>query len=546
MKEGFAAKELWTKFDKKYRLLAGSADHDGGFEVYLNGHQNIPPSSPQRDQALLIAIEQGQWGSELFEDEKTHLSALQLFLSGKIHWSQKATISDVIETQRVYGLMIPCPILTKEGDFTQDAQCFLHPFLFKGMDKIPLNDQELAKFKALIQALPLSERFFFLYPEQEKDIRGSRPSPHNKIRDEIASGDYPFLRLLNVEDFRNKKHPDKNPNTSKLCYCGVIRLSFGAENALGLVDVGIDAWYALIPRMGARQDIDDVERLALLQARLTISGESRVLGLADDLEDIHDVKVPYPDLLSHDDFHRKAYSAFPPNVRKAIEKIINNTREMFRFYWSADIWLLRDSPFFGVVEEAKSQIASAKSEEERTTRLLDSLLHSLYSSYQTRNCSASLQKALDGSLILFDEKLNPKQIVCYFIVDLAMNPSAWRQFNISDNEDYYQDPYPDLIACAKFLKNNGLFTHNMKANILKFECVTQHIRNDYSPPTTMMGAGFEKLKEIDQHLDEYVSQRNNTLLYLGFSRKKIGRAVQPQDAKPRSKARCKLGKVVGT
>ena len=480
-----------------------SRQHSEAFLLFLNNFSKIPKYLTYfQDQALLADLEQGNWGSERLKHPHVHFSAMNLFAAGKISWEQKATISDIVGTTQSFGRFIPFPILTPHGEFTLEAMKHLLPFLHKALRQDAqkkFSKAALNLFKHQVQQLPLSERYFFLFPQQRLVEEESSPSPHAPIRDDLMS----FMETIPVIKAKFLKKIDD----TILSYKGIVRLSFGAENILGRIEFGERNWWHVFPRLG-QQSIDDIDSLSQRRIRPTSTPEAYALGLSERLENVHGVPHEYPDVVIHDEYHRKVLSILGEDVYCGIERIIKLTRETFGFKWSKDIWTLRDADLLN----ARMQLHTGK---ESTTWLFFQVLSATYTLNKLNQCDEETKEALEGKPILRDEKGLPRQIALVFVIDFVKNPQAWRQINIF-REFISDDYYDNLIEYAQLLNNHGLFSPNMKSNVVKL----MHFIENYQIDT--LSQAMKRLQIFDkkpQVLEAYQAQRNNKQVFLGFVNK---------------------------
>lgn len=440
-------------------------------------------------------------------------------------------MSDIIETAQVYGNFIAYPILNEEGELSLDAEKYLKHYLYTPFSRKPLSPAQMVTFKKLVLALPLSERYFFIF-QQKLDENGSSPALHSLLREQLSDVGPSIIRFLNLssreieEEDLEKLYSYDNPDLDRLLrevtsknhpiqlgYEGILKLSYGGENALGLARFDIDNWVALIPRLGT-QTIEDVDYYGMRKSRVTVSGESRLLGFAESKEKVHGVKTVFPDSMAHDEYHRKAKALIGDNVDRGIERIIQQARKVFRYKWSKDLWILRDCDFgAGLQTMACGELGAGTTEE--VTRLFANTLMEDYLYNQLENCTPELSEKL--TTIMFDENKQPRQLALMIVIDLVRNPEIWKNFQITATENYYKDPYPQLITLAKFLNARDVFNENMKNNILKFQCFIEY--QSIKVASSLLGVlqlSLEKFNEIEKNSDQYQPYRNNNRAFLGF------------------------------
>ena len=542
-----------------------TGNHSQAFHLFLNNHKNIPKRLTHfQDQALLEDIKNGDWHSERFQKSNVHYSLMNLFAARKIDWQQKATLSDIIETSRVYGRFIPHCILTEAGEFTEQARTHLLPFLkksvvFEGQEAF--SEDELDDFRKSVMTLPLSERFFFIFPEQKLNEQGSSPSRHSLLRDtfihRLFDAGLSVIRTMRRQSakvsqkaFLEYKNAVENnideywqtittdSHAANLKYEGIVKLSCGAENALGLIDAGLKNWWWMVPRLG-KQTIDDIDQLSQHKIRPTLAPESMHLGLVHAREHLHGGWHEYPEIVAHDDFHRKGTAMLGDDIHQGVERIITLARETFGYKWSKDIWLLRDFELYMENRDLK-----AIDQKEETAYRFASTFFSPYSSDHLENCEEETKEKLKYGHFMMDENKHPRQMALVFVIDLIRNPQVWDEFNILGDEKYYLGlSYEKLIQMAKYLNNKGIFGDSMKDNVIKF---SHFIENESFVPTISedeflpfglwdssdpgIALALEKIKDLETA--DFEPFRDNKRVFLGFRR--IGENVMSPTLDPKA------------
>ncbi len=508
----------WRKKRDSFRFIPfnPNGNHNDEFYTLLND-QTVPKQlSYTLDQLFLSVITLGNWDSPYFRDPKMHYSALNLFSAGKISWIQKTTISDIIESTHVYGDFFACPIFTDTQEFTQEAQDHLFPFLMKNYQGGMLNTAEKEQLRNLMLELPLSERYFFIFYEQKLDENGSSPSPDNfKLR--MDDEKYQPVKLLNVDL--------SHPNIPK--YHGILKFSYGLENALGLINSGIEDWMPVISRIG-KQQINDVDFYSQRQARVTESAESRFLGFIPEIIRVHGIRMAYTDYRAHDRIHADLCTWYGYPIRQAIERIILLARDTFNNTWSTDIWLLRDFVLSKSQDDLKEYIEkeSLISPHEVITRRFDLALQTEYQIRNLEKIYNQYRMRLMGKPILFDNDWFPSHLALCFIIDMIKNPSIWLTFNIKSDENLYTGPYPRLIKMAKYANRCGWLNQNTKENILRFDLFVRSQGPTYIQDQSVWVKDFlvpfpEEHQDIEALMEdiapeEYNPVRNNKVVFLGF------------------------------
>lgn len=494
-------------------------------------------------------LEQNPWQSALFRDPETHYNGLNLFAAGNITWQQQATLSMIIETKQVFGDFEAIPLLNAEGtDFSEKAKPLIQDFIrysplhFASSYRHPSNcylaDEETQLLFALVRQLPKSEQFLFHFKEQHCNEIDPQGAPS---KDVIAR--YLYSRLL---------HRSGND------YQGVLVLSHGIRNAIGLSHYDVDDWAPLIPRLGP-QSIDDVDFHVVNGARPTVSGESQHLGFIAKEVNIHGSLKESPDQFAHDEYHSWVASILGNKVLKAIDELICLTRGTFGVRWSKDIWILRD----GDLSKLQNHDRDVKDNSPQyTTRLFADCLNFQYASVELLNCTQEVQRFMEGRPLLLGTDKYPSQILLNFALDLVLNAEKWKRINILDDEKLYLGVMPRLIQMVKYLRKLGFISEhnsmNNKRNILMFDyfvrsqgpCYSETpletgqislAWNNWQEPAQVPKDIICQMQQMGLTADEYVPTVYNKELIFGF--KKGEKGAQKPENKKTNKKRDRQGEI---
>ncbi len=561
-----AAKTISTLWKKK--LNSGDSipfnpngNHPDEFHTLLNVSKNGEINGNIRktlnfdkDQKVLSEILAANYTAQCFSDADTHFSALNLFARGKIDLHQKTTVSNLIESSTVYGGHEAYPILDKKGNFSLKAKELLLPGL-KEKSVLPTPSWTVRtkeQFRNLVATLPESERYFFVYPNQQFDNNRSHPY------EDASNFSHELEHTSGSQRFLNKIHKNKvlefilkllDVGILFTSYKGVLTLSSGARDAQGLALYGKN-WEPLIPRIG-QQNIEDIEHFSSKGARPTISPESYYFGITPRQEKLHSVSVKYPISFSHDDYHRMRRSNTDANIKSAFEYLISLSRDTFGYRWSKDIWLLRDFDLgfdFHVFPVKNSLMRNFKLQFLYLSPLMKWLnpaayhtvkfsqkLAIAYLANQLENCYPHVKRNLTIQIhfLLFDHQNHPSQILQLLILDMVMNPEPWAKNKIQANPGYFPIQFASLINMAKFLNKHNCFEKdNMKANIIKFNAFIKSeggvleytpaasAKNWHEPKSPQQAISRANLNQFDaEKIQEYDAVRNNKSVFLGFIRR---------------------------
>ncbi len=509
--------------------------HPPEFHTLLNNQLIQKRLSYEKDKQLLQELTTSPWQSECFRDENMQQSALNLFAAGKITWQQKATFSLINETKQCYGEFKAIPVLDDQGqDFSADALKYLAPFLkhtpfyyeepsFDPKDGY-LTDGELMLFLALVRQLPKSEQFIFLFKEQHRNNKNQgHPSPDT---------------LLRAVHSRYIEREVEN-------YNGILLLSHGIRNAIGLAHYSVKNWTPVIPRLGA-QTIEDVEFFIKKGARIAVSGDSRILGLVDKMMNVHGLPMMYPDNFMHDEYHSLVASRLGANALQGIDRIIELARSRFGKRWSKDLWLLRDADFSNTGYQEDMETSEAVTE-----RFAGGLTTNYHVQGYLDDCDDVVKKTMDGKPFLFGTDDYPNQIFLNFVIDFVRNPDEWKKFNISIDYCRNYKVLPILIRMARFLNEQGIFEEDHgdnqqhKLNIIRFDCFMrsyappftgngQHREwNDWTAPKVTPKNIMEQMRLIATESDHYNFKSRNKSLLFGFVKEPI--SIQKAQTKKRER-----------
>ena len=553
----------WRRFSNSGKLLRFQVkDYSPDFKDFING-KNIPyKMCYEQDQAYLESIKQADYAG-IFEfdgeNQDFRYSLVNLFYRQKVTWEQKATFDFMIGATQVYGPFSAYPILDfNVSDFSQESKKLLMPFMHNGFGFDGFTPDKIAIFKEKIKALPVSERFFFVFNQQSMDEAGSTPSSHSILREYTSQmANFPGVRLLNAKYLRNnpdslhinyKHNPDGlseiNSRTHPrfLSYNGILCLSYGAENALGQVAYGEENWCKMIPRLG-EQKIEDVDYFTQKSARPTISSDSYFFKLIEHKKErVHGTLAEYPEVVAHDNVHRYLISFAGKNVREAINRLIDNARQAFEIKWSKDIWIMRDLNLLDLaISRLRSKYAyhgngyqSVESPKEYTTRLFSSCLLSQYPTEEVEK-----NRELRNAHVMTDQFGVPRQILLLVILDLVQNPEEWDKFDIVNHPDYFDNPHKAWLLMANYLKDKHLLSADMKSNIIKLE---YFIKNYYSQEKSLdqldsdefISSLKQEFKGLENTLYCYNVQLDNKSFFLGFT-PELKKEQEQDKAKARGK-----------
>ncbi len=535
----------WRHFSNSGKLLSFQVkNHSPDFSDFLNA-QDIPyKMCYEQDQSYLESIKQADYDG-IFEfdgeNEDLRYSLVNLFYRQKITWEQKATFDFMIGAAQVYGQFSAYPILDfNVSDFSQESKKLLMPFMHNGFGFDEFTPDKIAIFKEKIKALPVSERFFFVFHEQSMNEAGSTPSSHSILREYTSQMvNFPGVRLLNANyspDNSYSLHIDYNHNPDGLSeinsrthprflsYKGVLCFSYGVENALGQVAYGEENWCKMIPRLG-KQTIDDVDYFTQKSARPTISSDSYFFKLIErKKERVHGALAEYPEVVAHDNAHRYIISFAGKNVRKAINRLIDNARQVFEIKWSKDIWIMRDLNLLDLaISRLRSKYnyhgngyQSVESPKEYTTRLFSSCLLSHYPIEEVEK-----NRELRSAHVMTDQFGVPRQMLLLTLLDLIQNPEKWDKFDIVNNPEYFDGPHQAWLLMANYLKDKHLLSADMKSNIIKLEYFIKNYYNQEKSLDQLDSDEFisrlkKEFKGLENTLYRYNVQRDNKSFFLGF------------------------------
>ena len=585
---------MWHEFCRSYTKIMDEIIQELQFEnisatqysnealVFLNTKDGcIDPriyhkNDPCQDKLFYEALNHGDWSFFDLSHEQILESAFSLYLSGKLNFHQKFTVSDIIGSSKIYGKFIAHPVLDEDGNFSSKALELFVPCLREDFQDNLIE---------LIKQMPKAERFFFEYFEQKLDDNGSAPSKHSLLRENLATqfmfDVYP-IELLKMDwdkddDFQkyfsspyltdifyshNRANNAKMianitslTHPLKLKYNGILKFSASITDAIGLIRDGVKNWGKLIPRIGV-QTVEDIELFSKFNARPAPAPDAFRFGIFKEHEEVHLRLEAYPELLAHDEYHRRVLSELGRDFCHIIDAMIELARVTFGFRWSKDIWILRDlnllrEPRF-YIESFKKEIFTSEEflkcdgkissaifrekiskssnalQQKYMTGLLAAALATTYAPEELDPCQDEDKKIMLERNILTTKENKISQFGMCFIIDLVLNRDKWLSLKVSDDPLNWQQPfspcyYAKLIEFVKVLNTRKFFKDSMKANVIMFSNLLDHnkmtLDTNYGEAWSNLGA-LKQNKQLDMmseiSIDDYLPGRDNKNLFLGF------------------------------
>lgn len=402
-KAAIRIQSLWRGLRCRDTLISvnPNADHSGEFNHLVNynplKNNGVRRSLNKLKQDILLeAIEQGNWEASILNDATLPQLALSLFDSGSISQQQIYTLLEHHQTLKDYPLIKHYPILNTGGSFSKEAIEHLLPCLQNRSNLEGLCGKEIEEFRLMIAALPKSEQMFYLtgcgkLNEQKK----STQLGHKLIK---LDG----IFLANI---------------------GLLHISSGARDALGLVKFGLENYVRPMPRLGSMW-LTDIERGVKHRARYAALNypNTKPYGNIHDYDYVNDLEAT-----SHDVYHGNVMSTIPENFLKALNRFTKISRKHTNIKWSLEIWDWIDCDYtFFFHKLGKKPDTSDLSE-----------LTLLFCHMLDYGNGTTIKEISRGGSVLRDNKPTPLGILIF--IDMVTNRPKWIEMGI--NPDYLSGAY---------------------------------------------------------------------------------------------------------
>lgn len=292
--------------NKRASDLDGRTDHSDDFDDFLNGYTvKIPDIQLNETDFKCVekAILQGDYETEIFKNENHVFYALWLFKQNKISRQQFSTLLAREQIPKNYPIVKTFPILDDEGNFTKDAKKMLISVLETNRFA-KLGKWHLERFRLLIQALPKSERIFYV----------TKCDPKNMS---IAGVAQLGNDLRNVGSWERTKYKNNLYD---------LHLSFGAIEARQIALNGVHGAAANRSKIGVISTAAIKEGVADNYRPTAISINNS--GVDPTIKNIHHFPVStMPVVTKHDIYHAQLHNTIPPEFHMAfnhMKQIIAN------------------------------------------------------------------------------------------------------------------------------------------------------------------------------------------------------------------------------
>lgn len=305
--------------------IGGRTDHSDDFDDFLNGYtvripDNIELSEIDFD-CVKEAILQGDYEASVFKNENHVFYALWLFRQDKISRQQLSTLLAREQIPKDYPIVKTFPILDDRGEFTKDAKKMLISVL-KTSQFTKLRNWHLERFRLLIQALPKSERIFYVTECDPKNI---------SIEGVTQLGN----DLRNVGSWERTKYKNNLYD---------LHLSFGAIEARQIALNGVHGAAANRSKIGVISTAEIKEGVADNYRPTAISINNS--GVAPTIQNIHHFPVStMPAVTKHDIYHAQLHNTIPPEFHMAFNHMKQIILNFTKVKSSLLQWTLTDREF---------------------------------------------------------------------------------------------------------------------------------------------------------------------------------------------------------
>ncbi|AHE66643.1 hypothetical protein Loa_01087 [Legionella oakridgensis ATCC 33761 = DSM 21215] len=386
---------FWKRLRSKDTLIQVNpkGNHSGDVHHLLNYHpkknKGVKKSINKRKlDALLAAIDTGNWEYAIFKDATLPQLALSLFGSGKISQQQIYTILERHQTLKDYPLLSDFDILNSDGSFSDAAKKLLLPRLRQRSYLNGLSSEQLEEFRLMIAALPKSEQHFYVTEKGKlKEYRDYRQLGNTLIQ---------LDGILNAGGL-------------------LFHLSAGARDALGLATFGLKEYVRPMPRLG-QQMLADIEHGVAHRARYAALNYPGTTPY----ENIHDYQgVNDLEATSHDVYHGNVMSTIPENFLKVLKRFVDISRTHTSCQWSKEIWDWVDNDY--VYFFHRYGRTPNTDDIGQSTALLCAML-------AYGNGTTTKVVSAGGSLLRLNK---PTPLGILIFLDMIKNRSEWLELNIA-------------------------------------------------------------------------------------------------------------------
>ncbi|WP_339050664.1 hypothetical protein [Rickettsiella endosymbiont of Xylota segnis] len=305
--------------------IGGRTDHSDDFDDFLNGYtvripDNIELSEIDFD-CVKEAILQGDYEASVFKNENHVFYALWLFRQDKISRQQLSTLLAREQIPKDYPIVKTFPILDDRGEFTKDAKKMLISVL-KTSRFTKLRNWHLERFRLLIQALPKSERIFYVTECDPKNI---------SIEGVTQLGN----DLRNVGSWERTKYKNNLYD---------LHLSFGAIEARQIALNGVHGAAANRSKIGVISTAEIKEGVADNYRPTAISINNS--GVAPTIQNIHHFPVSTRlAVTKHDIYHAQLHNTIPAEFHMAFNHMKQIISNFTKVKSSLLQWTLTDREF---------------------------------------------------------------------------------------------------------------------------------------------------------------------------------------------------------
>ncbi len=434
------ANEKWRRFhqaleDKVASTQNGSRENAEAplFHYFTAGHPDLSrkavelPEKEKLDQ-FLFEIEQGNWSSSIFEDEKVEDIALWCFRNAKISYEQFLTILERQQQQLDFPdrQMHLFQLLDEHGNYTDFAQQYFIPALeqalhIQGMvGNRTISEDKKEQLRSLIATLPKSEQICYMTEISFEDTQKMLPGTDLGQISSDSSGENLLGNMIRLGVAFCERYKDLDGRESSQ----LITASAGVENAVALTIYGVKKHIAPVHRVGniTTREIEEGVRQRFRPTAITLR-EGPLL------KNIHDDPNPARTATTkHDRYHSNVMSRTPEAYRNAFFHMIDVTRERLSSMHAeenshrrnpqptlstSEIWLFTDAEFsvtrHSLTFFKKESPASLEEKTKHFCELLDA------------------RAKIDNSSPFYnsDNKVSPFGLIVF--VDMLQNSALWRE-----------------------------------------------------------------------------------------------------------------------
>lgn len=405
--------------------------------LFFVGKEHIKKSLNKEQLAKLKnALDTGDWSKINVKDANLPYLAFHLFQRKMINDQQFFSIVERIQVNHDHTIKQTYQILDANGEFTEGAKTYLIPYLSFKSDPITLNS-----FRWLVSTLLSSEQVFYT-----SEI-GEYSSISNTPLAQALTG----IGAIMVNQENNQ----------------LIHLSFGAKDAYGIANFGINNYVRPTPRLG-KPTTSDIEIGVRQKLRVKSTEYPDAAEPYNKQKGIHDTRVTPYVAGAHDVAHGYAMSSIPENMVKALHKFIDIARNSISIPENAqhvkmtkEIWTWTDCTYEYFLYHPNERAVMDTADNTQFTKAFCNLLH-----YKNND-------GADMSYLITNGKLTALGISIFY--HMHNHKSEWLQLKIDPDQliEPFKHQYELIGTMIKYKKYIPLLNKlDSELKIIALHCLS--------------------------------------------------------------------------